>query len=423
MEKDDKELINLDSVRIEPTDLEAAEGQYERLLEVFEEVKGDIETLVTEENRHLHQVNEELRREVEERRRLENRLQDELEFLEVFIDAVPMPVGFTDGAGRYLGVNDSFLDFFALDRTLVSGQPWGSLYQLQPVSDAETEFETRNAKGELRTVLRYEADYNDSRNEKKGCVEVLADITQLRQLRLYQQEQEQLLIQQSKMAAMGEMIGNISHQWRQPLEALCDVIDEIKGLHKGGDLDRAAIGTMIEKGTWLTSRMSDTIDEFRNFFRPRKEKSVFSVQGVVEDTLELLNAALASSGIRVNNTACEAVDITGYKNEFSQVVLNILHNAKDVLEERRTTSGEITIRCYRNNQTAVLAIEDNAGGIDDTVMPHIYDPYFTTKQNLAGTGIGLYMAKTIVETNMHGRIRAENTAQGALFTIEVPVAD
>ena len=423
MKKDDKELVNLDDIMIERTPLEDAEGEYERFLEVFEEVKGDIETLVTEENRHLHQVNEELRREVEARRRLERRVQTQLDFLEVFMDAVPMPLGFTDESGRYVGMNQSFLDYFSLTRLEAIGKPLGSLYSMRPKPQTANEYETRTGSGETRLVLRYEAPYSSTKNEPKGSVEVLADITEFRMMQLQQEEQEQLLIQQSKMAAMGEMIGNISKQWRRPLQALTEVIEEVEEGHAKKNLNRGSIRDLIDRGTRLTTRMSETIDEFRNFFQPRKNPTRFTLAEVVANTRELLHASLLDCGIDITEEGDREAAIFGYKNEFSQVALNIMHNAKDIIEERGIHPGHIHIVYGREDGQVFLSIRDNGGGIEEKVLPRIFDPYFTTKSDLAGTGVGLYMAHTIIEVNMGGRIEAENCENGACFTVRVPAAD
>ncbi|MBI1887131.1 MAG: HAMP domain-containing protein [Nitrosomonadales bacterium] len=232
-------------------------------------------------------------------------------------------------------------------------------------------------------------------------------------------EKDHLLIQQSRLAAIGEMIGNIAHQWRQPINTLTLLLANIKDAYEFNELDKDSLDRMVKEGQMIIQRMSTTIDDFRNFFRPNKEKSCFSVNEVVADVLRILEAAFRNSGIAILVKGDEnAVMAYGYRNEYSQVLINVLVNAKDVLQERKVADAcvHITISC--RDALSEVDVEDNAGGIPDDVLPKIFDPYFTTKEK--GTGIGLYMSKMIIENNMDGRIAACNTGDGARLSIVVP---
>jgi len=232
-------------------------------------------------------------------------------------------------------------------------------------------------------------------------------------------EQERILVHQSRLAAMGEMIGNIAHQWRQPLNALGLLLNNIKDADEFGELDSAYISDSVGKGRQLINKMSTTIDDFRNFFKPNKEKTAFSLKLAVQETLEILSASLKNNNISVHLEGEMDVVAYGFPNEFFQVMLNILNNAKDALLANNVRRGEIHIVVSQRGDSAEVAIRDNAGGIPAHILPKVFDPYFTTREK--GTGIGLYMSKMIIENNMGGRLDARNCDGGAEFLISCPL--
>ncbi|WP_457747567.1 ATP-binding protein [Sulfurimonas sp.] len=234
-------------------------------------------------------------------------------------------------------------------------------------------------------------------------------------------QQEQMLIQQSRMAAMGEMIGNIAHQWRQPLNALSLIMQNIYYEYESNELTKEDLEHFIEKGQRLTDNMSKTIDDFRNFFRPNKMIKKFKISESIYSTQELISASYKNNNIELFITIDEDKEIEGYPNEFSQVLLNVLTNAKDALVEKKIYNAKVELASKVYSDTIVITITDNAGGIPQNILPNIFDPYFTTKDKNIGTGIGLYMSKMIIENNMHGKITAVNYNGGAKFIIEIPI--
>jgi signal transduction histidine kinase len=250
-----------------------------------------------------------------------------------------------------------------------------------------------------------------------------------------QRQQEQILIHQSRMAAMGEMIGAIAHQWRQPLNAVGLIVQDIKDAYEYGELDRQYLDRQVNQAMALIKRMSKTIDDFRNFFRPDKERQSFDLKGVFGTVLGILSPQLMARGIQWcltckthQKTFTEAEDILicgehvvyGYKNELEHCMVNIINNARDALEESRPKRPMITIEVDREGDKVIALIRDNAGGIPEEIIGRVFDPYFTTKEEGKGTGIGLYMAKMIIERNMGGRITVRNTDEGAEFRLELP---
>ena len=233
-------------------------------------------------------------------------------------------------------------------------------------------------------------------------------------------EKDQILIQQGRLAAMGEMISNISHQWRQPLNNVGLIIQNLQDMCENGELTTDIMDREVRMAMDVIQFMSNTIDDFRYFFRPDKEKNEFIVNEVIAKTIKFMLPALRHYGITITVNEEPDVSILGYPNEYSQMLINIINNAKDELLERKVPDPRIMICVFHDDRLAVATVTDNAGGIDDGVLPKVFDPYFTTKEPGKGTGIGLYMSKVIVEKNMDGRLTARNVPDGVEFRIEMP---
>lgn len=233
-------------------------------------------------------------------------------------------------------------------------------------------------------------------------------------------EKEQLLVQKSKFIALGEMISNIAHQWRQPLSELSSILMYMKFKHSIGKLDDKTMQVKSEEADKVLDYMSHTIDDFRNFFMPKKEKEEFYLYKVLDSVMTIVSSSLKSDKINVEININKNIKLTTYLNEYEQVILNILKNAKDALIEKNIKKPSIIISAYEESEYVVLFIEDNAGGITVEPIGKIYEPYFTTKDDSNGTGIGLYMSKIIIDKNMKGKLRVRNTKSGAKFGIHVP---
>ena len=232
-------------------------------------------------------------------------------------------------------------------------------------------------------------------------------------------EQEEILIQQSKLASMGEMIGNIAHQWRQPLAQISAIHMNMKVTYDFDKFTKEYLAAKIKEANTLTNYMSQTISDFQNFFKPQGEKEEFSVENACKEAYFILQSSLKYHSINLDFNIIESPIVYGYKNEYSQVILNILSNAKDILIERNIEKPEIKIEIKSGDNFAIVKIEDNAKGVDHDIIEKIFDPYFTTRHKTQGTGIGLYMSKNIIERNMNGFINVKNENNGAVFTIKV----
>ena len=230
---------------------------------------------------------------------------------------------------------------------------------------------------------------------------------------------DQILIQQGRLAAMGEMIGNIAHQWRQPLNNIALIIQNLQIEYNSGTLTREEMDSEIHDAMDDLMQLYGTIDDFRNFFRGDKEKQGFLINNAVNRTMALVSLTLRQHNIQVEIESDDDVTAVGYPNEFSQVLLNIITNSRDAGIERNVSNPCIIIRITRENGRSVLYVCDNCGGIPEEILPKIFDPYFTTRGPDRGTGIGLYMSKVIIEQNMAGHLTARNMNGGAEFRIEV----
>lgn len=237
-------------------------------------------------------------------------------------------------------------------------------------------------------------------------------------------KQEQMLLQQSRLVAMGEMIGNIAHQWRQPLNVLGLSIQNLEMASELGELDHDYIVNMIETSMKQVTYMSKTIDDFRNFVNPNSAQTRFDLGEAIEESIRLLNPTLNSASIKTTVYKPEGtIKILGNASEFKQVIVNLINNAKDAFIENTIAERMMDIRVIDGTNCIIIEFEDNAGGIPHDIIGRIFEPYFTTKEEGKGTGIGLYMSYGIIKEKMNGSITAVNTADGVKFTISLPKAD
>ncbi|MCI4625600.1 MAG: response regulator [Candidatus Magnetoovum sp. WYHC-5] len=253
-------------------------------------------------------------------------------------------------------------------------------------------------------------------------------------------KQEYILIQQSKLAAMGDMLSNIAHQWRQPLNVIGVLLINIQDAYDYGELNKNCLSEMVNTSMAQIKYMSKTIDDFTNFFKPDKTINYFDVKVVTAEAIALVSNRLQQHNILYklichthnmicddvhNITSCNDVLNSNYINEFRQTMLSLINNAVDAILERQQKQiiehGFIMFDFYSNSETIIINIADNGGGIPYNIMDRIFEPYFTTKFKAQGTGVGLYMSKLMIENSMGGKIYAENTKNGATITIELPV--
>ncbi len=271
----------------------------------------------------------------------------------------------------------------------------------------EEEMAERQMAQEALAVKQMQMEALNSSLQER-VVEALAELRQ----------RDQMMISQSRQAAMGEMIGNIAHQWRQPLNALSMLLANIQMAHLYNEITADFMKSVLDKGNQLIQKMSTTINDFRNFFLPDKEAVSFSANSQINHALSLVGAGLNSQNIQIQLEAECEMQMTGLPNEYSQVILNLLSNAREAIKENNIPEGIIKIRLFEREGFACAAVSDNGGGIPADVIDKIFEPYFSTKE--MGTGIGLYMSKMIIERSMNGTIEAHNIDGGAEFVVSIP---
>ena len=280
----------------------------------------------------------------------------------------------------------------SLANTLNSGQMHKCQYRI------------KRPDGEIRWI-ECRGNYNKEKNVVNG---VIQDITENKLLEIEKHQKEEIIYQQSKLAAMGEMIGNIAHQWRQPLSTISTASTGAKLQKELGVLsDKEFINSMNTINNSV-QYLSQTIDDFRYFFSPTHRKSYFELNETIDKTLNLITAQFTAKDIEIIKDI-KNLEINSLENEFIQVLINILNNARDALLETKEIRRLIIIKIYKVKEFINIEIQDNAGGIEESIINRVFEPYFTTKHKSQGTGIGLYMSEEIVTKHLNGTIMVQNT--------------
>ncbi len=232
------------------------------------------------------------------------------------------------------------------------------------------------------------------------------------------EEKQKMLFWQSRFASLGQMMANIAHQWRQPLTELTLALFNLKRASQKRDDEQ--VEAIYSEAKFMIQNMSQTIEDFINFFRPDKPKEPFTVSKSIEESLQILQKTLEKEHIHIEKSIDTTLRSIGVSNELSQVIINLLQNAKDAFESK---SGKkvVRIEVVREDDFAKIVIADNAGGIEESILERIFEPYFTTKHTAKGTGLGLFMSKMIIERGLSGSIEVKNLEDGACFVIKIPL--
>lgn len=234
--------------------------------------------------------------------------------------------------------------------------------------------------------------------------------------------QQNLLIEQSKSAALGEMISMIAHQWRQPLQAVSILIQKLPLLKMiKGELSDEMLDDVVKQVSLQLDYMSKTIDDFRDYFKPNKKKEEVYIENVINKSMDFLSYLFKLNSVEIKYKNESTTRIYIFLNEMVQVFINLAKNSCDAMIEKNIEDRFISIYSYEKDGDLFIEFEDNAGGMKPEVMGKIFDPYFSTKSKKNGTGLGLYMSKTIIEQHSSGRISVSNTDNGAKFTIKLPL--
>jgi len=257
-------------------------------------------------------------------------------------------------------------------------------------------------------------------NTKNYIGMIYMDITKEKQLSDEIEEQKELMIAQSRHAAMGEMISMIAHQWRQPISVIAMDANNILVDIELDSLETKSLKNDVENIVEQTQHLSKTIDDFRNFFKPNKTKDEVFIGDVFDETLDVIGTSLKNNNIEVQNNFNSQTKVKIFSRELLQVFLNILKNAKEELIEHKESDRKIINTIEENEQDIIVEIRDNGNGIPNEIIEKIFDPYFSTKDEKNGTGLGLYISKVIVQRHLFGSIMAKNYDDGAAFILRIP---
>ncbi len=372
-----------------------------------------------------------LRANIQRRVKVERELSNRLEFDRVLLDTIPNPIYYKNIDGKFLGCNLSFASLVGSTRNEIIGKTAFDFFTyevaskntaidkelLQTFSTSTSEFTYYTQSNEMKHIILNKAVYKNIDGTVGGIVCIMDDITE-------RVQQKQFLIQQSKLAEMGDMIAAIAHQWNEPLVELSALVQDIQTSYLLNELKDVDVKDFVNDSMVQIKYMSRTLNDFRNFLKPSTTKKLFSISKALNEINEIIGKQVFYSNINMNfnyKNENEELLIYGYENEFKQVLLNLINNAKNKIiekEEELNKKYKIDVNIQRCKNYNTIEIIDNAGAIDENIINSIFQPYFTTKKD--GTGLGLYMAKVIIEDKMKGTINARNDGENVIFTIRLP---
>jgi len=375
---------------------------------------------------------------IEDKRKAKNELQLQLNFIETLLNTIKNPIFYKNKAGNYIGCNDAFAKFINKEKKEIIGKTIYDFFKEQNnFCEMHEEIEKKllnrekvgdyiidyNMSGNIKTIIVSKDLYLGSDNKIAGTVTILHDITELVKVQNEKKQHESFLIQQSKLAEIGEMINAIAHQWNEPLVEMSAIVQDIELQYNMNDISDNDMKTFVKDAMIQIQYMSKTLKDFRDFLKPSAKKSNFYIKEAFTEVLNIIERQIKYSYITLDiiyNT--NNLIVYGYKNEFMQVLITILNNAKDAIlkvkEKKRVYDGKITVTVSSKENMVEIIIIDNGSGIDDKDREYLFDPYFSTKEK--GNGLGLYMSRTLIEDKMNGKIYFKDTPNVTALAIELP---
>lgn len=357
-------------------------------------------------------------------------LANKLNFEDVLLDSLPNPVYYKDTKGRFIRCNSSFSKLVNTAKEDIIGKlayeffPKSAATRHKPIDkmimntleNYADEIVFPLPSGEVKYFILNKAVYLNQDGSVGGIVCVMNDITQ-------SIKGKEFLIQQSKLAEMGEMVASIAHQWNEPLVEISAQVQKVELSYLLNKVNKDVMSTFVNDTMVQIKYMSETLSDFRNFLKPSTVKKEFEIKKSFDEIFEIVGKQIFYFNIKVVfDYKNEKTKIFGYENELKQVLLNIINNAKHKIikkDEKEEFKGVITIKVYSDDEFNIIEIKDNAGSIDEEIIDQLFEPFFTTKVD--GTGFGLYMAKIIVQDNMAGKIQVRNVKDDdVIFSIKIP---
>lgn len=367
---------------------------------------------------------------INRRKKLQRDLSNRLEFDKVLLDTIPNAIYYKNVDGKFMGCNLAFANLMGLSKQSVVGKTAFDFFPheiaikntkideklLKTLKTDTSEMALHLSNQEIKYFILNKAVYKNIDGRIGGIVCIMDDITE-------RVQQKQFLIQQSKLAEMGDMVAAIAHQWNEPLVELSAQIQDIQTSYLLNELKDCQVEEFVNDSMVQIKYMSRTLSDFRNFLKPSTKKVIFPIKKALDEINEIIGKQVFYSNINMkfNYLDDEELVVYGYENEFKQVLLNLINNAKTKIIEnslKENSKGNIIINISKSKDYNKIEIIDDGGKIDEKIISSIFEPYFTTKKD--GTGIGLYMAKVIVEDKMQGKIKVKNIGNSVVFTIKVP---
>jgi len=366
---------------------------------------------------------------IQRRKVVEKDLQNRIKFDKVLLDTLPNPIYYKNKEGKFLGCNKAFSKLLDIPKKEVIGKTAHDFFPpeiairnesvdkelLSSLGTNTSEVTLHLSNHHMKHIIINKAVYLNNDGSIGGIVCIMDDITERIQ-------QKQFLIQQGKLAEMGDMVAAIAHQWNEPLVELSAQVQDIQTSFLLNELKDVQVQEFVSDSMIQIKYMSKTLSDFRNFLKPSTKKRLFSIRNAFEEIFEIIGKQIFYSNINMifnYNYEEEELLIYGYENEFKQVLLNLINNAKNkILEKDSNEKFNITINITKCSSYTTIEIIDDGGNIDEKNIDKIFEPYFTTKKD--GTGFGLYMAKVIIEDKMGGIISARNKDNNVIFTLKLP---
>jgi two-component system, NtrC family, C4-dicarboxylate transport sensor histidine kinase DctB len=257
--------------------------------------------------------------------------------------------------------------------------------------------------------------------EQKELAEILQEKLTLETIS--REKKEQLLIHQSRLAGIGKISINMLNECEESISSLNFILQNINTIHKQIDFKNELVNKSMEQLHRVISEMQMKNEELKNFIKPNEEKKEFHLDEIVMKSLEMLEETFMNNNIKIDYNFSKSIVLFGFPTEFSQVIFNILQNAKDALIEKDILIKKVFISIKKDNDFASVTIVDNAGGVSQNIYNDIFEPYFTTKSYRKASGLGLFISKIIIEENMQGKLEFENASEGAKFIIKIPISE
>ncbi|MGB5867436.1 MAG: ABC transporter substrate binding protein [Arcobacteraceae bacterium] len=375
---------------------------------------------------------------LEDKRQAQEELAIQLNFIESLLDTIKNPIFYKDKNGRYLGCNNAFSNFTGIEKKAVMGKTMydvfkeredffkihevieKKLFKNEKVDEYIMDYHIQDT---IKTVIISKSLYHNNDQEVEGILTVLHDITDIVKIQNEKKQHESFLIQQSKLAEIGEMINAIAHQWNEPLVEMSAIVQDLELQHKTAKISDDDINCFVKDSMIQIQYMSKTLKDFRDFLKPSAQKSNFVIEDAFNEILNIIERQIKYSYIDLNiEYNCPNLIVYGYKNEFMQVLITILNNSKDAILQLKLKdiyyNGKIDVIVSSKEDIVEILIIDNGSGIKQKDKEFLFDPYYSTKEK--GNGLGLYMSRILIQDKMDGKIYFKDTKECTTLAIELP---